>query len=287
MFPLKAVFKNPFRTSKPSISLPDPKPFLQAMHTVALNDTPENRGKLHREFLNSWLWICVTELPEGWKPGMTTVSAGMTIPVATPNNARGSRVLPVFTDPAALANYDPNTPSMAFPAVEIFKIALQLGVGEVVVNPFDPVRKPNRPGGIVTRREFEALAQGLVPQRTPDGKGQVLTVQKPTQIQIGRCKTPASSEIKIQLVTTAAKFPEVEKIFRYQMRFVETGAQSEVLGLVCSVKPDRFQQIASSLMSSIQPLIAPGHPVDLTVVRPADMPVMQKHGEVVYEKVSS
>jgi hypothetical protein len=281
------MFKDLFRGSKPAPLLPDPKPLLQAMHVVALNDTPENRGNLYREFLNSWVWICVNELPEGWKPGMTTVSAGMTIPVVTTNNAKGNRVLPAFTDPAALANYDPNTPSVAFPAVEIFKIALQLGVDDVLVNPFDPVRKPIRPGGIVTRREFEALAQGLIPQRTPDGKGQVLTVQKPTQIQIGRCKTPISSEIKSQLVATAAKLPEVEKIFRYQVRFVDTGAQSEVIGLVCSVKPDRFQQIATSLMSSIQPLIAPGHYIDLTVVRPGDMPLMQKHGEVVYEKVSS
>jgi SseB protein N-terminal domain len=266
------MFKNPFRGQQPSASPPNPEPLLQAMHTVALNDTPENRGKLYREFLNSWLWICVTELPKDLKSGITTLSTGMNIPVPTPNNAKGNRVLPAFTDPTALAKYDPNSPHLAFPALEVFKMALQLQVAEVVVNPFDPIREPIRPGGIVTRREFEAMAQGMIPERTSDGKGQVLRVQTPTKIQIGRCKTPVSSEMRAQLRIAAATFPELHKIFRYQMRFSVTGAQKEVFGLVCSAQASRFQEIVSSLMASVQPLLDPGRYVDFTALRADDIP---------------
>ena len=281
------MFKKIFGGSKSATSLPDPKPLWQAMHSVALNDTPKNRIQVYREFLKSWLWICVAELPQGFQPGVNTLSAGANIPVHTPTNAKGTRVLPVFTDEQALANYDPNTPKIALPAIEVFKIALQVGVPEIVVNPFDPVRKPIRPGGNLTRSEFEALAQEMIPQRTPDGKGQVLTVQKPTQIQVGRCPTPTSPDFKNRLTEAAAQFPELERIFRYRMRYVETGAQSDVLGLVCNAKPERFHQIVSSLMSSVQPLIAPGDHLDLTAVKPGNLPVMQQHGEVVYEKKSS
>lgn len=281
------MLRNLFRGSTPITALPDPKPLLDAMHTVALQDSPENRAKVYGEFLKSWLWICITELPQALRPGTKSLPAGVNLSVVTPNNAKGKRVLPAFTDPAALANYDPNSPHWAFPAVEVFKIALKAGVDEVVVNPFDPIRKQIRPGGTLVQREFEALAQGMIPQRTPDGKGQVLTVQKPVQIQIGRCKAPATAEFKSNVSATAAQFPELERVFRYRMRYVENGAESDVLGLVCIVKQDRFQQIASGLMASIQPLVPPCEHVDLAVLRPADLPIMDKHGELIYEKLAS
>jgi hypothetical protein len=270
--------------SKPAVSLPNPESLLLAMQTVGQRDTDGNRAKLYGEFLRSWLWFCVPEFPEGWKPGMTVLPAGMKISVATPDNAKGEKVLPVFTEPTALANYDPNSPHLAFPAIEIFKMAVKLGVAEIIVNPFDPVRKPTRAGGTLTRREFEALAEGMIPQRTPDGKGQVLTVQEPVQVQIGRCQDPARDDIRSQLDGTAARFPEVEKIFRYRMRYVDTGVESEVFGLVCRASGNRLHEITGNLMSDMQPLIAPGHYVDFTSLRPSDMPLMQTHGELVYER---
>jgi SseB protein N-terminal domain len=110
------------------------------MHNAALQrESPEARDLVYREFLKSWLWICVPELPDGWKPGVTTIREGINIQVNAPNTAKGVRVLPALTDIEALANYDPNSPHMALPAIEIFKMAVQLRVGEVVVNAFDPV----------------------------------------------------------------------------------------------------------------------------------------------------
>lgn len=254
------------------------------MQTVSENDTPASRVRVYREFLNSWLWLCVPELPDGWKPGMTMLPAGMKISVVTPNNAKGDKVLPVFTEPAALANYDPNTPHLAFPAIEIFKMAVKLGVGEIMVNPFDPVRKPIRAGGTLTHREFEALALGMIPKQRSDGKGQVLTVEKPVKVQVGRCKDTLSAEVKSRLVEMAEHFPELEQIFRYRMRYVETGTESKVFGLVCSVKGDRFHEIVGNLMSNIQPLLIPDEYVDFTSLRMADMPLIRNHGELVYKR---
>jgi hypothetical protein len=272
-------------TTKKTASLPDPQPLLDAMHNAAIShDSPEARERVCQALLKSWLWVCVPELPDGWKPGMRALQAGMKITIATPTNAKGIKVLPAFTDPEALANYDPNTPQMAFPAVEVFKMALRLGAGEVLVNAFDPIRKPIRPGGNLTRREFEALAQGMVPKRTADGRGQVLTVKKTIQIQIGSCKAPLGVDVKTRLQATAGQFSELSKIFRYRMRYVETGTESEVFGLVFNEQGGRFDQLVETLGSTIQPLLPPNHYVDFTHLRADQLPTIQKHAEVIYEK---
>lgn len=285
------MFKNFFSHSVPAPDktspLPSPDPLLKAMQAVAVSDNRESRAVLYREFLKVWLWFCVPEVPDGWKPGMTSLKQGMDIQIATPNNSKGEKVFPVFTDQAALANYDPNTPNMACMAVEVFKIAVKLPISQILINPFDPVRKPIRIGGSLMRHEFTALGQGMIPEPTPDGKGQTLTVQKPTQVQIGRNKLPINPEVESRLVGAARGLPELEKIFRYRMRVVDTGVESEVFGLVCDVTETRFQEIVNSLISSIQSLIQKGSYVDITKVRPQDLPIMSKHAEVTYDRAVS
>lgn len=279
------MLKGLFGSSDTGSSLPDPQPLIKAMHTLALKDTPDTRTVVYQEFLKAWLWICVQEIPKSFKEGMSTLAAGTNISVVTPTNAKGVRVLPSFTDQAALANYDPNTPNLALPAREVFKMALNLGVGEIVVNAFDPIRKPIRPGGTITRREYEALANGLAPQ--PQGTAQALRIEKGTQIQVGGCPTPIPSEMKQQIVAAADHFPEVIRIFRYRMRYVETGTISEVLGVLCEPTSSRFAEIAKAILSGIQPLIPEGQHVDLIQLGQSNLPIIRNHGEMVYEKGNS
>ena len=70
---------------------------------------------------------------------------------------------PVFTDEEALRNWDPNTPSIGLNSRDLFKLIVPLPFAEVIINPFDPIRKMIRPGGHLTRPEFEALAAGCLP----------------------------------------------------------------------------------------------------------------------------
>jgi hypothetical protein len=280
------MFKNLFRrstVSETADSLPNPEPLLLAMNTVAQRDTPDNRTKLYREFLNSWLLLCVPELPQDSKVGMSVLASGMNISVATRVNANGDKVLPVFTDQAALANYDPNSPYLAFPAVEAFKIALRIGTVEVVVNSFDPVRKPIRVGGTLMLRELEALAQGMIPKPMLNGRGQVLVIPKGTELQIGPCQVPIRAEVKSRVEATAVTLPEVARIFRYGMKYVETGTESEVFAVECSAADSRVDEIMTSLMSCIQPLLASGQHVDFTKF-PANMTQVQSRLELVYER---
>lgn len=282
---MAGIFRQLFRKSDNSGSPPpSAEPLLDAMQRVAVQDTPQAREVVYAEFLKSWLWICVPELPDGFRPGMTTLATGMKISVATPNNTKGVRVLPAFTDLEALRNYDPNTPQLALPATEVFKMAVQLAVGGIMINPFDPVRKPIRPGGNLTRREFEALAAGMIPTPTLDGSGQVLTAKKSVQIQIAPCTTPMNSEIKSRLQAAARQFANLSRIYRYRMRYVETGSESEVFGVICDAQGDELREIITHLMSSIKPSIAPDHYVDFIVLHPEQLLAVQNHSELVYGK---
>lgn len=268
-----------------SASPPDPAPLLAAIQNAAVqHGSPEARERVYGELLNDWLWICVPELPTGGQHGMMTVpeGPGMKISVSTPTNAKGVRVLPAFTDVPALANYDPNSPHIALPAIELFKMALQLGVAEVVINTFDPIRRPIRPGGTVTCREFEALAQGMIPRATADGKGQVLTAKRAMRVAIGGCKTPVNPDVKVRLQQIAKQFAELKSIYRYQMMYIETKTVNEVFGLVCNAQGKDFQEIVSALMSGVQPLLKPNQSVDFTQLHSEQLPTIQKHAELVY-----
>jgi hypothetical protein len=86
-------------------------------------------------------------------------------------NANGVTVTPAFTDYKALWNWDPNTPRVAMQAKAYFGMLVPLSFQEVLINPFDSRRKRIRPGGRVTRREFEALAKGELPQAKPAIQG--------------------------------------------------------------------------------------------------------------------
>ncbi len=282
----KTFLQKTFGKSKPGSSMPDPELLLKAMNDIAREDTTATRDHVYKAFLNSWLWFCVPEMPERWKEGVTVVPEGMQVKIAIPTNKNGKKVLPVFTDPDALKNYDPNTPHMALQAREIFKMALNMGVDEIVVNPFDPIRKPIRAGGNLTRREFEALANGMIPQRLPDGKGQVVTVQRATQVAIGRCATPLSEDIRLRLQNAAEQFPELHRIYRFRTSYPETGTVSDLLMLDCAVSRERFHEIAAGLMSTIQPLLPSGQYIDLRALTPSDGPLVKKFGEIIYDRRS-
>ena len=76
----------------------------------------------------------------------------------------GRKWTPVFTDMAALRIWDPNISCAAKPGQDFFKAMMEIDLDEVVINPFDPIRKRIRPMAMVTRFEMKALAAGLVPE---------------------------------------------------------------------------------------------------------------------------
>jgi hypothetical protein len=138
---------------------------LNAMHDLALRESPENRERLYSELLSAILILPTPEL--SGQPGHWIADGKRSIQLTGIRNNNGIEVTPAFTDQEALRNWDPNTPSLSLNARSFFELIIPLPFKEVVINPFDPVRKMIRPGGHVTRPEFEALAKGILPRFGP------------------------------------------------------------------------------------------------------------------------
>jgi SseB protein N-terminal domain len=275
-----------FGSSKAPSGVPDPQPLLRAIEAIAKADNPGSRGDVYREMLNAWFWFCVPELPEGWKLGMAIVTSAPTqIAIPFRTNAAGEKIWPVFTDPAALANYDPNTPHMALSAKEIFQMAVNTGVEKIVINPYDPVRKPIRAGGTVTRSEFLALSEGRIPKTNPPSRGEPRKIPAGTEVAIGRSANPLSEALRKGIIAAGAQCPEVEKIYRYHMVVGRSGPGSDVLAILSDVKSEeQFSAVVARLMAVIQPLLPPDQFFDITRIPASNVAFVEKNAELLYDR---
>jgi hypothetical protein len=278
-----------FGSSKTPSGVPDPQPLLRAIEAIAKADNSGTRGNIYREMLNAWFWFCVPELPEALKSGNTIVKSPTQIAMTVTANAAGETIWPVFTDPAALANYDPNTPHMAMSAKEVFRMAVNTGVAKIVINPYDPVRKPIRPGGSVTRSEFVALSEGRIPKANPPTRAEPRNIPAGAEVAIGRSANPLSEALRKGINTAGAQCPEVEKIYRYHMVVGRSGPGSDVLAILCDVKNDEqfSSAVVASLMAVIQPLLPPGQFLDITRIPPSNVAFVEKNAELLYDRTEN
>lgn len=142
-------------------SVSNPK-LLAAMRELALKESPRNRERVYSALLAAKFLLPTPEL--SGPPGLWIADGRRSIKLIGVKNRSGMEVTPAFTDDEALRNWDPNTPSVALNALDFFQLIVPLPFSEVIINPFDPVRRMIRPGGHVTRPEFEALAAGRMPR---------------------------------------------------------------------------------------------------------------------------
>lgn len=182
---------------------------LKAIQDVALNDTPENRKTLYREFLDAILIFPTPEITG--KPGAQVADAKTTFQITGITNKNGLPVTPAFTDDEALFNWDPNTPSVGMNARDFFEMLIPMSFQEVIINPFDPRRKMVRPGGRVTRHEFEALAKGEIPEPQPA----VATVRPRagTKLRFKKASVDLPEGAITQISKILVSFEEVQSAF--------------------------------------------------------------------------
>src|SRR5438874_7020483 len=139
---------------------------LRAMHELAIRDSNGTRKKLYELFLDCQFYIPVPELPDRLRqpdPAQKQVSEPLRIGLRGFLDRDGGKTTPAFTDLEALQNWDPNTPYLIIRSKPYFQMVRGTEFEQIAINPFDPIRKMLRPGGFITRREFEALAEGWVP----------------------------------------------------------------------------------------------------------------------------
>ncbi len=146
-------------------------PLPAAMLAVARADTSANRHMLYQALLKTWFMVPMREMPAA-APGFHDVDENTAAKFSLEHDGDGNPVLPVFTDEEALRNWNPDIAWIAMQGPGFFRVVAGTAAADIVINPFEPenpASKMIRPGGRVTRWEFELLAQGLDPQDKVDG----------------------------------------------------------------------------------------------------------------------
>jgi hypothetical protein len=134
-------------------------------------------------------------------------------------------VLPAFTDEEALRNWNKEILWIALQGAAFFQAVVATETQDIVINPYeieDPASKMIRPGGRVTRWEFELLAQSRVPQ--PDLEGEDTDVEEgeadAEDAQPVLLSTPSimpPKELFDALIVAAKSIPAVQAMYFSQV----------------------------------------------------------------------
>ena len=81
---------------------------LNAIDALAHSDSAETRDRVYRTLLNVILLIPVAEIPTGFVPGENITHTRTPLRFPLIRDARGNKVVPIFSDLEALRNWDPN-----------------------------------------------------------------------------------------------------------------------------------------------------------------------------------
>jgi hypothetical protein len=127
------------------------------------------------------------------------------------HDSSGQPVAVAFTDEEALRNWNKTIPWIALQGTAFFQAVASTEAEEIVINPYnvdDPASKMIRPGGRVTRWEFEELAEGRIPEE--DSNEQAVESQSVLVTMPEQMPTP---EMFNAISEVAASFPEIVAMY--------------------------------------------------------------------------
>ena len=181
-----------------------------AMLAVAHDDSPQNRRALYQSMLQTW-FVAPTKEAVPDQPGFSTVPANVADSLSLEHDSSGQSVAVAFTDEEALRNWHKTIPWIALQGTAFFQAVASTEAEEIVINPYDvddPASKMIRPGGRITRWEFEELAEGRIPQTEDDAETQ--TAQS---VLVTMPKQMPTSEMFNAISQVAVGFPEIVAMY--------------------------------------------------------------------------
>lgn len=239
---------------------------LRAIQNVASADSPQNRARLYHALLDCVLFIPVREIPESLEPA-TVSGDGLDISLLQLVDSQQKPVTPAFTDEEALRNWDPNTPFLGIKSRAFFRMVKATDISAIVMNPFDPIRKTLRPGGRITRFEFEALAEGMVPGQLDLFGAVPMTFAESKTVLIGQPISPPSARILDAVIGAVRNVPEIKQLYLFQMGS-EQGDSRAAIGIEWLWRPEeqRAKVILGSLAQAVHPLLTARDYLDFMVI---------------------
>ncbi len=262
-------------------------PLERALQDVARNDNAKTRQALYKTILASTFVVPGsvaggTELRKGnWIADSNTQVAFRTI-----EHPPGNVILPVFTDVEALTAWaDSEVQWIGLRAQELFQSIAPGNIAEVRVNPFRPERPIGRPGGIITRNEFMALAQGLLPESMLSSNTAQLKVAAGQKILIGAIATEPPAEFLRKLTDYFQQIPELRGAYLFQM--TNQNVTSRVTGLHFAPEPNaqRMEQIMQGVADVVRGAIPAGESVDFMPLKTGPLlDSVQKTGKALLKR---
>jgi hypothetical protein len=186
------------------------------MLAVAHHDSPENRRVLYESMFKTWFLVPTRETPVPETPGFHDIQEDTAASFSLEHDSAGQLVAVAFTDEEALRNWNKRIPWIALQGTAFFQAVLSTEAEEIVINPFEPenpASKMIRPGGRVTRWEFEALAEGRHPSHESTEEQDAAA----KSVLVAMPKHMPSAETFKALATAAKAFPEVIGMYFAQL----------------------------------------------------------------------
>jgi hypothetical protein len=258
----------------------------RAMDDVAKSDNSRTRESLYRAILASTLIVSGSVSGDSREVAGGGVAGDNTrIALGTIEHPPGNVILPAFTALDALITFAGSEVQwVALGAQALFQCILPGNIAEVRVNPFQEGQQITRPGGMITRREFTALAQGLLPQAVISDHVAKLSVAA-KQVLVGKPERELPAEVLDRLAAYFKQFHDVQAGYLFQMG--DPHANSTVFGVQFAAMPEpqRLEPIMRTAGAILQAMIPPETFVDfMPVVAGPTLDAVRTSGRAVFQK---
>jgi hypothetical protein len=258
----------------------------RAMHELALSDNAETRATLYKAILASTFILQGTVTGGELRDGKTTADGNTRVEFRTVEHPPGNVVLPVFTNLEALSAWAVHGRQwIGMGAQAVFQSIAAGNIAEVRVNPFRPGQAISRPGGAITRNEFLALAQGLLPEAQISDNTTQMKVAAGQRLLIG---TPANMPPTAFLKKVTDHFQAMADVRgAYLFQMAQGNMTSRVIGLHFNARPDeqRMQEIMRGVGDVIRGGLPTGETIDFLPLEKGPLLVgVQTNGVTLFRK---
>jgi hypothetical protein len=284
---LDKLFHRKRSSSRSAADSPNARPenlaFLQAMEAVARLDSVENRQALYRTMLQAWFLVPTNQMPGPGAPSKQVLESDTRVSIPIHRDAQGKNIVPAFTDEQTLAHWSGPSPWFALQGLIFFQRVAGTEADEIAVNPFRSGEKMIRPHGRITRAEFRALAEGLIPEPHAPGKTMKMTTAKPQRVLVGMPAEMPREEVFDSLTSAAKSQPAICALYFCQIAFAEGAPHRAVaIDFLPGTSPEDADAGAHALGSAIQPLLPSGELFDFFPSGTTLADAIMKQGKKIY-----
>jgi type III secretion system (T3SS) SseB-like protein len=240
---------------------------LRAMDAVSMSGSPENWEQLYKELLDCRFVIPIREVPEDMRASVHVEEGYVPVSILQARDNSGKLVTLAFTGIDALRDWNSDVQYVEVPSRQFFQTIKTTDIAAIIINLHRPDQKNIRMGGRITRFEFSALAEGMIPGR-PDPSGLVnMNVPEAMDVYIADPESPPSSRILDSAVAAATSLPEVQQLYLFQMT-VPGGEPHNVIGIDVAEqpRPSRAEEIMRTMAQSVNVLLGKGEYLDLLLL---------------------